>query len=202
MKYLKNWKLFEADDAPGSDDIKEAQPDVELEKGTQKSQKDSLQKVGKDLKEFIQKRQVVDDVFKNAEDDKDLRQKLQDSVYKNRPQDQGRNPYLQEYEYVMRMTRRVNKIKRSIRNDELKKKEIQNTINSLTANLADLSDKQDIIDLEDKISKNKDYLKKVDINLNKNKKQLSLDQTNYQKRKRDFETEMKEEQKRIENISK
>jgi hypothetical protein len=202
MKYLKNWKLFEADDELGSDDIQEAQPDVELEKGTQKSQKDSLQKVGKDLKEFIQKRQVVDDVFKNAEDDKDLRQKLQDSVYKNRPQDSGRNPYLQEYEYVMRMTRRVNKIKRSIRNDELKKKEIQNTINSLTANLADLSDKQDIVDLEDKISKNKDYLKKVDVNLNKNKKQLSLDQTNYQKRKRDFETEMKEEQKRIENISK
>jgi len=202
MKYLKNWKLFEADEEPGSDDIKEAQPDVELEKSTQNSQKDSLKKVDKDLREFIQKRQVVDDVFKNAEDDKDLRQKLQDSVYKNRPQDQGRNPYLQEYEYVMRMTRRVNKIKRSIRNDELKKKEIQGVISSLTANLQDLSDKQDIVDLEDKISKNKDYLKKIDINLNKNKKQLSLDQTNYQKRKSDFETEMKEEQKRIENISK
>ena len=102
----------------------------------------------------------------------------------------------------MRMTRRVNKIKKSIRNDELKKKEIQNVISSLTSNLADLSDKQDIVDLEEKILKNKDYLKKVEININKNKKQLSLDQTNYQKRKRDFETEMKEEQKRIENISK
>ena len=202
MKYLKDWKVFEADEELGSDDIKEAQPDTELEKNTQKSQKDSLQKVSKDLKEFVQKRQVVDDTFKNAEDDKDLRQKLQNSVYKNRQQDQGRNPYLQEYEYVMRMTRRVNKIKKSIRNDELKKKEIQNVISSLTSNLADLSDKQDIVDLEEKILKNKDYLKKVEININKNKKQLSLDQTNYQKRKRDFETEMKEEQKRIENISK
>ena len=63
MKYLKDWKVFEADEELGSDDIKEAQPDTELEKNTQKSQKDSLQKVSKDLKEFVQKRQVVDDNF-------------------------------------------------------------------------------------------------------------------------------------------
>lgn len=201
MKYLKNWILFEAEEV-GSDDVQEVSPDQDLEKDTVKTQKDSLKKVSSDLKGFVQKRQVVDDVFKNATDDKDLRQKLQNSVYKNKPQDQGRNPYLQEYEYVMRMTRRVNKIKKSLRNDDLKKKDVQHTISDLKASLSEVSDKEDIIDLQSKIKKNKDYSKKIDDNINKNKKQLSLDQTNYQKRKRDFETEMKEEQKRIENISK
>jgi hypothetical protein len=201
MKYLKNWILFEAEEV-GSDDVKEVAPDADLEKDTIKTQKDSLKKVDSDLKEFVQKRQVVDDIFKNATDDKDLRQKLQNSVYKNRPQDQGRNPYLQEYEYVMRMTRRVNKIKKSLRNDELKKKEVQRTVSDLKDSLSEVSDKEDILDLQSKIKKNSEYLKKIDNNINKNKRQLSLDQTNYQKRKRDFETEMKEEQKRIENISK
>ncbi len=201
MKYLKNWILFEAEEV-GSDDVQEVSPDQDLEKDTAKTQKDSLKKVSSDLKEFVQKRQVVDDVFKNATDDKDLRQKLQNSVYKNRPQDQGRNPYLQEYEYVMRMTRRVNKIKKSLRNDELKKKDVQRTVSDLKASLSEVSDKEDILDLQSKIKKNSEYLKKIDNNINKNKRQLSLDQTNYQKRKRDFETEMKEEQKRIENISK
>lgn len=201
MKYLKNWLIFEADEI-GSDDVQEVSPDQNLEKDTIKTQKDALKKVSSDLKEFIQKRQVVDDVFKNATDDKDLRQKLQNSVYKNKPQDQGRNPYLQEYEYVGRMTRRVNKIKKSLRNDDLKKKDVQHTISDLKASLSEVSDKEDIIDLQSKIKKNIDYSKKIDDNINKNKKQLALDQTNYQKRKRDFETEMKEEQKRIQNISK
>jgi len=201
MKYLKNWLIFEADEI-GSDDVQEVSPDQNLEKDTINTQKDALKKVSSDLKEFIQKRQVVDDVFKNATDDKDLRQKLQNSVYKNKPQDQGRNTYLQEYEYVMRMTRRVNKIKKSLRNDDLKKKDVQHTISDLKASLSEVSDKEDIIDLQSKIKKNSDYLKKIDDNINKNKRQLALDQTNYQKRKRDFETEMKEEQKRIQNISK
>lgn len=201
MKYLKYWKIFEADEV-GSDDIKEISPDVELEKSTQDAQKDALKKVGGDLKEFIQKRQVIDDIFKNVTDDKSLKQELQDKVYKNRPQDQGRNPYLQEYEYVMRMTRRVNKIKKSIKSDDLMKKEVQRTISDLSSSLSETSDKEDVVNLQDKIQKNKEYLKKIETNLNRNKRQLALDQTNYQKRKRDFETEMREEQKRIENISK
>ena len=201
MKYLKYWKIFEADEV-GSDDIKEISPDVELEKSTQVAQKDALKKVGGDLKEFIQKRQVIDDIFKNVTDDKSLRQELQDKVYKNRPQDQGRNPYLQEYEYVMRMTRRVNKIKKSIKSDDLMKKEVQRTISDLSSSLSETSDKEDVVNLQDKIQKNKEYLKKIETNINRNKRQLALDQTNYQKRKRDFETEMREEQKRIENISK
>jgi hypothetical protein len=201
MRYLKNWLLFEAEEV-GSDDIQEVSPDQDLEKDTVSTQKDALKKVGSDLKEFIQKRQVIDDIFKNSTSDKDLKQNLQNSVYKNRPQDQGRNPYLQEYEYVMRMTRRVNKIKMSLKNDELKKKEVQHMISDLKNSLAEVSDKEDTINLQMTIKKNSEYLKKIDDNINKNKRQLALDQTNYQKRKRDFESEMKEEQKRIENISK
>jgi hypothetical protein len=201
MRYLKSWIVFEADDV-GTDDIKEVSPDMNLEKDTQNVRKDSLKKISSDLKEFIQKRQVIDDIFKKATDDKNLRQDLQNKVYKNKPQDQGRNSYLQEYEYVMRMTRRVNKIKKSIRNDDIKKKEIQRTLSDLQNDMTEATDKEDIINLKDKINKNKDYSKRVDSNINKNKRQLNLDQTNYLKRKRDFETEMKEEQKRIENISK
>jgi hypothetical protein len=201
MRHLKNWKVFEAEEV-GSDDVQEVTPDTELEQDTASTRKDALKKVGSDLKEFIQKKQVVDDIFKNATDDKSLRQELQDKVYKNRPQDQGRNSYLQEYEYVMRMTRRVNKIKKSIKNDQLKKKEVQHTISDLQNDMSEVTDKEDTNNLMDKINKNKNYLKVIDTNINKNKRQLTLDQTNYLKRKRDFETEMREEQKRIENISK
>jgi hypothetical protein len=82
MRYLKSCIVFEADDV-GTDDIKEVSPDMDLEKDTQNVRKDSLKKISSDLKEFIQKRQVIDDIFKKATDDKNLRQDLQNKVYKN-----------------------------------------------------------------------------------------------------------------------
>jgi len=63
MKYLKSWSIFEADEI-GTDDVKEVSPDEELEKETQTVRKDALGKISKDLAEYKQKRQVLDDIFK------------------------------------------------------------------------------------------------------------------------------------------
>jgi hypothetical protein len=201
MKYLKSWTIFENEEI-GTDDVKEVSPDQELEKETQDVRKDSLEKINKDLSEYKQKRQVLDDLFKKDIDDSSLSQEIQSKVYKNKPQDQGRNVFLKGYENVMRMIRRVNKLNKSLKKDELKRKDVQNTISDLQSDIQDASDEQDVVNLTNQIKKYKEYLKKIVTNINNNKKQLNLNQTNYLKRKRDFDTEMKEEQKRIENISK
>jgi len=201
MRYLKSWTIFENEEI-GTDDVKEVSPDQELEKETQDVRKDSLEKINKDLSEYKQKRQVLDDLFKKDIDDSSLSQEIQSKVYKNKPQDQGRNVFLKGYENVMRMIRRVNKLNKSLKKDELKRKDVQNTISDLQSDIQDASDEQDVGDLTNQIKKYKEYLKKIVTNINNNKKQLNLNQTNYLKRKADFDTEMKEEQKRIENISK
>jgi len=203
MKFIKNWKVFEAEEKEiTSDDISAVEPDSDLDKSTEQTHKDALSNIQKSLQDFRQKRQMVDDIFKKNLNDVDLRKELMDSVYKNNKQDQGRNRYIQEYENILRLTRRVRKTKKSISDDKSRKIDIQQNIYSLKDDLLEVTNPEDKTDILDKIKKNQDYLKKIDFNINKNMKELNLDQTNYDKRKRDFETQMKEEEKRIQNLTK
>lgn len=202
MKFIKGWKVFEAEEEITSDDISPVDPDSDLDKATEQTHKDTLSKIQKSLQDFRQKRQKVDDIFKKNLNDVDLRKELMDSVYKNNKQDQGRNRYIQEYENILRLTRRVRKTKKSISDDKSRKIDIQQNIYNLKDDLLEVTNPEDKTDILDKIKKNQDYLKKIDFNINKNMKELNLDQTNYDKRKTNFETQMKEEEKRIQNLTK
>ena len=203
MKFIKNWKVFEAEEKEiTSDEISPVEPNPDLDKATAQTHKDTLSKIQKSLQDFRQKSQMVDDIFKKNLNDVDLRKELMDSVYKNNNQDQGRNRYIQEYENILRLTRRVRKTKKSISDDKSRKIDIQQNIYNLKDDLLEVTNPEDKVDILDKIKKNQSYLKKIDFNINKNMKQLNLDQTNYDKRKRDFETQMKEEEKRIQNLTK
>ena len=203
MKFIKNWKVFEAEEKEiTSDEISPVEPNSDLDKSTEQTHKDALSKIQKSLQDFRQKRQMVDDIFKKNLNDVDLRKELMDSVYKNNKQDQGRNRYIQEYENILRLTRRVGKTKKSISDDKSRKIDIQQNIYSLKDDLLEITNPGDKTDILDKIKKNQNYLKKIDFNINKNMKELNLDQTNYDKRKSNFETQMKEEEKRIQNLIK
>ena len=203
MKFIKEWRVFEAEEKEiTSDDISPVDPDSDLDKATEQTHKDTLSKIQKSLQDFRQKRQKVDDIFKKNLNDVDLRKELMDSVYKNNKQDQGRNRYIQEYENILRLTRRVRKTKKSISDDKSRKIDIQQNIYNLKDDLLEVTNPEDKTDILDKIKKNQDYLKKIDFNINKNMKELNLDQTNYDKRKTNFETQMKEEEKRIQNLTK
>ena len=203
MKFIKNWKVFEAEEKEiTSDEISPVEPNPDLDKATAQTHKDTLSKIQKSLQDFRQKSQMVDDIFKKNLNDVDLRKELMDSVYKNNKQDQGRNRYIQEYENILRLTRRVGKTKKSISDDKSRKIDIQQNIYNLKDDLLEVTNPEDKTDILDKIKKNQDYLKKIDFNINKNMKELNLDQTNYDKRKSNFETQMKEEEKRIQNLIK
>ena len=203
MKFIKNWKVFEAEEKEiTSDEISPVEPNPDLDKATAQTHKDTLSKIQKSLQDFRQKSQMVDDIFKKNLNDVDLRKELMDSVYKNNKQDQGRNRYIQEYENILRLTRRVRKTKKSISDDKSRKIDIQQNIYSLKDDLLEVTNPEDKVDILDKIKKNQSYLKKIDFNINKNTKELNLDQTNYDKRKTNFETQMKEEEKRIQNLIK
>lgn len=203
MKFIKNWKVFEAEEEEiTSDEISPVEPNPDLDKATAQTHKDTLSKIQKSLQDFRQKQQMVDDIFKKNLNDVDLRKELMDSVYKNNKQDQGRNRYIQEYENILRLTRRVGKTKKSISDDKSRKIDIQQNIYSLKDDLLEVTNPEDKTDILDKIKKNQSYLKKIDFNINKNMKELNLDQTNYDKRKSNFETQMKEEEKRIQNLIK
>ena len=202
MKFIKGWRVFEAEEEITSDDISSVEPNSDLDKSTAQTHKNTLSKIQKSLQDFRQKRQKVDDIFKKNLNDVDLRKELMDSVYKNNKQDQGRNRYIQEYENILRLTRRVRKTKKSISDDKSRKIDIQQNIYNLKDDLLEVTNPEDKADILDKIKKNQDYLKKIDFNINKNTKELNLDQTNYDKRKTNFETQMKEEEKRIQNLTK
>ena len=187
MKFIKNWKVFEAEEKEiTSDEISPVEPNPDLDKATAQTHKDTLSKIQKSLQDFRQKSQMVDDIFKKNINDVDLRKELMDSVYKNNKQDQGRNRYIQEYENILRLTRRVRKTKKSISDDKSRKIDIQQNIYNLKDDLLEVTNPEDKVDILDKIKKNQSYLKKIDFNINKNMKQLNLDQTNYDKRKRHF----------------
>ena len=203
MKFIKNWKVFEAEEKEiTSDEISPVEPNPDLDKATAQTHKDTLSKIQKSLQDFRQKSQMVDDIFKKNLNDVDLRKELMDSVYKNNKQDQGRNRYIQEYENILRLTRRVRKTKKSISDDKSRKIDIQQNIYNLKDDLLEVTNPEDKVDILDKIKKNQSYLKKIDFNINKNTKELNLYQTNYDKRKSNFETQMKEEEKRIQNLTK
>jgi len=204
MKYLKRFYLFlEADEVIGSDDIKSTSPDTQLDTQTKEVEKNALADVIKNLDEFKNKRQQMENIFKDPkiQSDSDLEKELMTKVHQSKRETRQRNRFLQNFENVLRMERRKNALQDKIGEDEDRIKKTNDEINRLTdVSRMDISPKRKE-HVVSSIDRNRKKLVELKDNINKNKSILQRDTIVWQKKREDFKKDMKDEEAKIKNLS-
>jgi hypothetical protein len=201
MKYLKRFRLFEADELE-SDTINAVKPDDKLETDNKNANLEVLKQIQKSLAEYGQKKSTIDDIFRDTDsDDSKIQTELEKKVYGSERDAKKRNKYLTNYEALSRLKRIVDKINDSIAKDRSKRSEISNQISDLNDRLNDASGETQKEKINQQISKSKDFLKKIDMNITDNQRKLALSEKDYTSKKNDFDKQMKVEEERIKKLS-
>ena len=204
MRYLKKFYLFlEAEDLEGVDDIKSVPDDKSLETSTNDSQKNALSEVEKNLKDFQNRRQKMENIFNDKKiiSDSDLEKALMNGVYDNKKENRQRNRFLKDFESVLRSDRRKKSLEQSISKDQDSIKSTNDEISRLNDEIRmDVSQKRKE-DLMVSLKKNEDRLKELKDNILKNQQILKRDIIIWQKKREDFKKDMKDEEERIKKLS-
>jgi hypothetical protein len=201
MKYLKLFKLFEADEVE-ADDVSAVKPDDKLENDNKTANLDILKEIQKSLSEYREKKPKIDDIFKNKDySDLEIQSELEKKVYNNDRDAKKRNKYLSNYEALCRLKRLVDKIHDSISKDKFKISEMNNQMSDLTDRLTDVSSEKQKEKIKDQISKSKQFIKRVNTNILENQKKLALSEKNYNDKKNDFDKQMKVEEERLKKLT-
>lgn len=202
MKYLKRFRLFEADDEVSADEVSFVKPDDKLENDNKNANLEVLKEIQKNLAEYKQKKSTIDDVFRDEEaDDMKIQSDLEKKVYGNERDVKKRNKYLSNYESLCRLKRVVDKIYDSISRDRSKTSEINDQISDLTERLNDVSSEKQKENINQQITKSKEFLKKVETNIADNQRKLALSEKDYINKKNDFDKQMKIEEERMQKLS-
>ena len=108
MKFLKGFKLFlEADDV----EIQETPGADELVKDNEKTNKESLNMIQKDIAYYKSKKDVMKKIFDDSErQDSEINNDLQKNVYANQRDVKKRNRYLKELESVYTLKRTADRL--------------------------------------------------------------------------------------------
>jgi len=204
MRYLKKFQLFlEAEELERSDDIKSVPDDKTLDSSTDNAQKNALMEVEKNLKDFQNRRQKMENIFndKKIVSDSDLEKELMNGVYDNKKNNRERNRFLKDFESVLRSERRKKNLEQSISKDQDSLKSTNDEISRLNDEMKmDLSDKRKE-ELIISLKKNEDRLKELKDNILKNQQILKRDIVVWQKKREDFKKDMKDEEERIKKLS-
>lgn len=201
MRYLKTFRLFEADEIE-ADTINVVKPDDKLETDNKSANLEVLKQIQKSLAEYKQKKSTIDDIFRDTDsDDSKIQSELEKKVYGSERDVKKRNKYLANYEALSRLKRIVDKIDDSIAKDRAKRSEISNQISDLEDRLNDANGEKQKENINQQISKSKDFLKKIDMNITDNQRKLALSEKNYADKKNDFDKQMKVEEERIQKLS-
>ena len=201
MKYLINFRIFEAEEEIGTDNIKSLSDDTTLKSDTKSAISSSLADDQKSLAEFNQKKTMMENIFKDPKisDDAALASKLLTDVYASKKESALRNTWLTKFETVLRMERSKKAREEAINKDQDSVKSTNDDIYRLDRELKDasLKRKAQIVSM---IEKNKKTLKELKDNINSNKRLLSQDTINWRKKHEDFKRDMKTEEEIIKNL--
>jgi hypothetical protein len=199
MKYIKNFRIFEADE--GTDNINSLPEDPQLDNQTQSVNKQAIEDSQKLLKEFQEKRSKMENIFKDPKitDDNTLDSTLMSQIYNSKKEAKLRNKWLVQFESVLKMERRKNALQNSINKDLDQIKKTNDDISRLSNEVTDASivRKNQIVSM---LEKNRKRLKELKDNVNSNKRLLSQDITNWKKRHEDFKRDVKVEEDRVKNL--
>ena len=197
MRYLSKYlKFFEADEI--SDDILPASPDDDLSASNQKVKDEAIDKVSFNIKEYKQKKSIIDSIFSEKDtDDAKINLNLQNKVYSNQKDLKKRNIYLTNYESIKRLERSIDKINKAIDDDMIKKSDTNKTISDFRSRLSDITDQSERDKIISQIKYNELYIKKIDDNIKLNSNKISLFDKGYKKKLKDFDVQMKAEYQKI-----
>lgn len=195
MKYLRNFRLFEADD------VKSLPDDTTLKSNTESTISNNLQAESDLFKEFNALSSKMENIFKDPkiQDNSALAAALLTGVYNSKKEDSQRNKWLKDFEAVLRMERRNNDLQNEINKDTDQIKLTNDDIYRLSSELKDasLKRKPQIVSM---LEKNRKKLKELKDNINSNKRLLSQDIINWKKKHEDFKRDIKTEEERIKNL--
>jgi hypothetical protein len=202
MKYLKYFKIFEADEV-GTDDIGSTPEDQSLNSQTTKTQQDSKEEIQKNLKAFQDKKTKMEGIFKDPKviTDADLEKALMNGVYDNKKENRIRNKFLKGYESVLRFERRKSALQDAINRDMDQIKKTNDDIYRLSDELKMVSSDKQTVQINQSLDRNRKRLKELKDNVTKNKSILSRDNTIWQKEQEEFKKDMKDEEAKIKSLS-
>jgi uncharacterized coiled-coil protein SlyX len=202
MKFLKHFKLFlEADET----EVKiEETPEGgdEVSKDNDKTDKESLDMIQKDISYYKSKREVMEKIFNDSErQDSEINVDLQKNVYANERDVKKRNRYLKELESVYTLKRTADRLSTQIETDRGRVDEINKQMNDLKDRFNQLDDKNQKSKVSERIEKSRDYLNRLNQTILLNKSEYAKIDKNYKTKKTNFEAMMKIEEQKIKNLS-
>ena len=204
MKHIKKFYLFlEAENLEGSDDVNAVPNDTQMDNSTDAAEKSALTEIEKNLKDFQNRRQKMENIFNDKKiiSDSDLEKALLNGVYDNKKENRSRNRYLKDFESILRSERRKKKLEESIAKDKDSIKSTNDDIFRLESEMRmDLSQKR-MDDIKISLDKNRNRLKELKDNILKNEQMLKRDIIGWQKKREDFKKDMKDEEERIKKLS-
>ena len=204
MKHIKKFYLFlEAENLEGSDDVNPVPNDSQMDNSTDAAEKSALAEIEKNLKDFQNRRQKMENIFNDKKiiSDSDLEKALLNGVYDNKKENRSRNRYLKDFESILRSERRKKKLEESIAKDKDSIKSTNDDIFRLESEMRmDLSQKR-MDDIKISLDKNRNRLKELKDNILKNEQMLKRDIIGWQKKREDFKKDMKDEEERIKKLS-
>ena len=107
MRHLKYYKVF----------LEEAEFDVQVtDEPDIKASKEQFGDLEKNIKEYKQKKPLIDNLYLKAKTDEDIKSQIDNIVGK-----ENKNPFLVEYLHVASLSRKINNIQKDITLDKLKK---------------------------------------------------------------------------------
>ena len=199
MKFLKGFKLFlEADDV----EIQETPGADELVKDNEKTNKESLNMIQKDIAYYKSKKDVMKKIFDDSErQDSEINNDLQKNVYANQRDVKKRNRYLKELESVYTLKRTADRLSTQLETDKKRVDELTKQMNYLKDRFNQLDDSSQKSKVSERIEKSRDYLKTLNQTILFNNSEYAKIDKNYKTKKTNFEAMMKVEEQKIKNLS-
>ena len=180
MKYLKKYKIFLESDEFEVEDTDT--PDVKMSK-------EEMNKVGQHISEYKSKKPSIDTLYKNAKDDKEITDGLENILGKEDVPD--RNPFLIEYSHISKLQRDIEISQKDNVNDKIKIDDFQTELRLSTDNETKASISSKITDINNRMSQRT-------VKINEIQKDLLESEKIHIEKMSKMESDMKEY---IENIS-
>jgi len=199
MKFLKRFELFlEADGV----EIKETPGAEELISDNEKTNKESLNMIQKDIAYYRSKKDVMKKIFDDSErQDSEINNDLQKNVYANQRDVKKRNRYLKELESVYTLKRTADRLATQLETDKKRVDELTKQMNDLKDRFNQLDDSSQKSKVSERIEKSRTYLNTLNQTILYNKSEYAKIDKNYQTKKTNFEAMMKLEEQKIKNLS-
>lgn len=199
MKFLKRFELFlEADGV----EIQETPGAEELISDNEKTNKESLNMIQKDIAYYRSKKDVMKKIFDDSErQDSEINNDLQKNVYANQRDVKKRNRYLKELESVYTLKRTADRLATQLETDKKRVDELTKQMNDLKDRFNQLDDSSQKSKVSERIEKSRTYLNTLNQTILYNKSEYAKIDKNYQTKKTNFEAMVKLEEQKIKNLS-